>query len=156
MSDYVTQMRKLIGSMPLLQCGSAVIIIGQDGRILLHHRTDNDTWGLPGGSMELGERLEDCAIRETREEVGLICHSLEFFGVYSGPEFYYRYANGDEAHNVTVAYFCRDFSGAIRVDPTEGKDCPPQKRCPDAWPAPDQPGGIWPAVCYSRSVPKLI
>ena len=122
MSDYVTRMRQLIGSRPLLQCGSAVIAIDRDGRILLHHRTDNDTWGLPGGSMEIGERLEECAVRETREEVGLTCQSLELFGVYSGPELYYRYANGDEAHNVTVVYLCRDSSGTIRVDPAEGKD----------------------------------
>jgi len=25
--------------------------------------------------------------------------------------------------------------------------CPPQKRCPAAWSAPDQHGGIWPAAC---------
>jgi mutator protein MutT len=122
MSDYVTQMRKLIGSSPLLQCGSAVIIIDGDGRILLHHRTDNGTWGLPGGTMEMGERLENCAAREAQEEVGLTCHSLELFEVYSGPELYYRYPNGDEAHNVTAVYLCREFSGAIRVDPAEGKD----------------------------------
>jgi hypothetical protein len=43
------------------------------------------------------------------------------FGVYSGPDFYYRYPNGDEVHNVSVSYLCHDFSGEIEVDPGEGK-----------------------------------
>ena len=122
MSDYVSEMRKLIGTRPLLLCGPAVILLDREKRVLLHHRTDNDAWGLPGGMIELGERLEDAAVREVQEEVGLTCHSLEFFGVYSGPELYYRYPRGDEVQNVTVAYVCRDFSGTIRVDETEGTE----------------------------------
>jgi 8-oxo-dGTP pyrophosphatase MutT (NUDIX family) len=122
MTEYVTEMRKLIGTRPLLLCGPAVILLDAQGRILLHHRTDNHTWALPGGSMELGETLEHCAVREAQEEVGLTCHSLDLFGVYSGPELYYRYPNGDELYNVTTVYLCRDFSGTITVDPTEGSD----------------------------------
>jgi len=122
MSEYISEMRKLVGTRPLLLCGPAVIILDRDNRVLLHHRTDNDAWGLPGGMIELGERLEDAAVREVQEEVGLRCHSLEFFGVYSGPELHYHHPNGDEVHNVTVAYICRDFSGTIRVDETEGTE----------------------------------
>ena len=122
MTNYVTEMRKLIGTRPMFLCGSAVIVLDARGEFLLHHRTDNDTWGLPGGALELGERLEECAAREVREEVGLTCHSLELFGVYSGPELYYRYPNGNEVHNVTAVYLCRDFSGEIVVDPVEGTE----------------------------------
>jgi 8-oxo-dGTP pyrophosphatase MutT (NUDIX family) len=122
MTDYITRMRRLIGTQPLLLCGPAVMLLDPEGRVLLHLRADIDAWGLPGGAVEPGERLEEAAVREVQEEVGLICHSLELFGVYSGPELYYRYPHGDEVHNVTVAYLCRDFSGTIQVDPAEGRD----------------------------------
>ena len=121
MADYISELRKLVGSRPLLLCGANVILLDGDGRVLLHHRTDNDTWSLPGGAAELGERLEETAVREVHEEVGLTCRTLRLFGVYSGPELYYRYPNGDEVHNVSVSYLCRDFSREIEVDPTEGK-----------------------------------
>ncbi len=122
MSDYVREMRQLIGTRPLLLCGAGVLFLDGEGRVLLHHRTDNHAWGIPGGALELGERLEEAAAREAREEVGLICDRLELFGAYSGPELYYRYPHGDEVHNVSVVYLCRDFSGAIQVDPQEGTE----------------------------------
>ena len=121
MADYYRELRDLVGPRPVILCGANVILVDGHGRVLLHHRTDNNAWGLPGGVTELGETLEDTAVREVREEVGLTCHKLTLFGVYSGPELYYRYPNGDEVHNVSISYLCRDFSGEIDVDPAEGK-----------------------------------
>lgn len=122
MSDYIGELRKLIGTRPIIMCGANVIILNNSGRILLHHRVDNDTWGLPGGAMEIGESLEETAIREANEEVGLICRDLRIFNVYSGKKLYYKYPNDDEVYNVTATYICKDFSGRIVVDKTEGKD----------------------------------
>lgn len=122
MSEYLREMRKLVGTRPLFCCAAGVIILDRANRVLLQHRTDNDMWGLPGGAVEPGERLEDAAVREVHEEVGLRCGPLELFGVYSGPEMYYRYPNGDEVYCVNVIYICREFSGEIQVDPAEGKD----------------------------------
>jgi len=121
MADYYRELRDLVGSRPIVVCGANVILLDGRDRVLLHHRTENDFWGLPGGVTELGETVEETAAREVREEVGLTCHKLTLFGVYSGPELCYRYPNGDEIHNVSVSYLCRDFSGEIHVDPAEGK-----------------------------------
>ena len=122
MSDYIGELRKLIGTRPIIMCGANVIILDNSGRILLHHRVDNDTWGLPGGAMEIGESLEETAIREANEEIGLICRNLKIFNVYSGEKLYYKYPDGNEVYNVTATYICKDFSGEIVVDETEGKD----------------------------------
>ena len=53
--------------------GVGVIVI-RDGLVLLGLRrgsTGSGTWALPGGRVEPGESIEQCAIRETREETGL-------------------------------------------------------------------------------------
>lgn len=122
MSDYIGELRKLIGTRPIIMCGANVIILDSSGRILLHHRVDNDTWGLPGGAMEIGESLEETAVREVNEEVGLKCEKIKIFNIYSGEKLYYKYPDGNEVYNVTATYICKDFSGQIVVDKSEGKE----------------------------------
>jgi 8-oxo-dGTP diphosphatase len=53
--------------------GIAVIVM-RDGRVLLGQRRSalgNGTWAVPGGHLEFGESIEDCARREVLEETGL-------------------------------------------------------------------------------------
>lgn len=47
--------------------GTGIIVETSKG-ILMGKRTDNDCWSLPGGSLEIGESLEECAVRELWEE----------------------------------------------------------------------------------------
>ena len=56
---------------PFIQPGAAVVIRNELGEILLQERTDKNIWGLPGGCQDLGERLEETAIREVFEETGI-------------------------------------------------------------------------------------
>jgi 8-oxo-dGTP pyrophosphatase MutT (NUDIX family) len=72
-------------------------------------RSDSGLWGPPGGSTEPGERVEEAAKRETLEETGLEIGKMSLFNVFSGPELYYKYPNGDEVYNVTIVYLSRDF-----------------------------------------------
>ncbi len=65
-------------------CVVGVIILDDKNRILLQRRGDDGNWCIPGGSMELGEMVEETGIREVREETGLIVYDLKLFNVYSG------------------------------------------------------------------------
>jgi 8-oxo-dGTP pyrophosphatase MutT (NUDIX family) len=120
--DYVRALREKVGHMPLILPGAAVLILDDLGRVLLQLRTDNGAWGLPAGYMEPGESLEDTARREVLEETGLEVGAMALLGVFSGPDFFYQYPNGDQVFNVTVAYVARDVRGEVRLNPAEGHE----------------------------------
>jgi ADP-ribose pyrophosphatase YjhB (NUDIX family) len=77
----------------------AGVIPVADGRVWLLRRAIEPrfgTWTFPAGFMELGETVEEAAIRETREELNLEVHLRRLHGVYS-------YANLTTVHIVYLA-----------------------------------------------------
>ena len=137
MSNYIMDLRKLVGHRPLLQVGASVIVEDAEGRILLQLRSDNLCWGYAGGSVELDEVVEEAAKRELLEETGLTAHRLEFFGVFSGPDTHYVYPNGDEVSNIDLVFLCRDYSGTLTAQPGEVEEL--RFFAPDDLPAPLSP-----------------
>ncbi len=116
MKSYIQSLREHIGHAPVLQCAGSVIIENEKGQVLLGKRTDNLCWGYAGGSIELGETIEECARRELFEETGLNAGELSFFMVNSGERTHYIYPNGDEVYNVEIIYICRDYTGELSPD----------------------------------------
>lgn len=111
MTGYIAEMRKLVGHRTIIQCAASIICIDDQGRVLLGKRRDNHKWGYSGGSVEIDEYVEDCAMRELYEEMGLKADKIEFFFVNSGPEAHYIYPNGDEVSNFEIVYICRQWNG---------------------------------------------
>lgn len=119
MSNYIMDLRSIVGHRALLQVGASVIVEDKQGRILLQLRSDNHCWAYAGGSVELDEVVEDAAKRELLEETGLVANSLELFGIFSGKEAHYIYPNGDEVSNVDIVYLCKDYSGTLKYQENE-------------------------------------
>ena len=62
-----------------------VIVVNDQGQILLIRRTDNGNWAVPGGGMDLGESITQAAVRETFEETGITCQITGLVGSYTSP-----------------------------------------------------------------------
>lgn len=64
----------------------AGVVFDRDGKILLqrHRHWVPDVWGLPGGIVHRGERLEDAFTREVLEETGLAVENIRMMRVVSG------------------------------------------------------------------------
>jgi 8-oxo-dGTP diphosphatase len=103
---------------PVVGVGGVII---QDGRALLIRRGSEPLrgeWSIPGGTLELGESLQEGVARELREETGLVVRVLELIEVFDrifldessrsserkpGPRF----------HFVIVDYLCERIGGDL-------------------------------------------
>jgi 8-oxo-dGTP pyrophosphatase MutT (NUDIX family) len=48
---------------------ASAVVTNDAGEILLQRRSDNALWALPGGTMDVGERIAQTVVREAREEL---------------------------------------------------------------------------------------
>ena len=119
MDGYIMGLRRLVGHRTLIQCAASVLIVDDSGRLLLGKRSDNGFWGYAGGSVEIDEKIEDCARRELFEEMSLEADELDLFMINSGPETHYIYPNGDEVCNVEIVYISRRWHGTPSINDGE-------------------------------------
>lgn len=116
--SYISEMRKYIGHAPMLSAGACIVVM-KDNKILLNLRSDTKNWGIPAGSMELGETFEETAARELKEETNLTVTKLEFLNLFSGKDYFFVYPNGDELHTVIALYLAKEVSGELRINDGE-------------------------------------
>jgi 8-oxo-dGTP diphosphatase len=69
-------------SSEIIRAGGGLVVRMVRGRleVVLVHRPVREDWSFPKGKLEDGELLEECALREVREETGLICRLGRFLG----------------------------------------------------------------------------
>jgi 8-oxo-dGTP diphosphatase len=97
---------------PVVGVGGVVV---RDGRALLVRRGKAPLygrWTVPGGTVELGETLEEAVVREMHEETGLRVEPLEVLTVFDRID---REGERVLYHYVIVDYLCRWRSGEARA-----------------------------------------
>jgi len=91
-------------------CIDAIIVQGVD--VLLIRRKYppfKGMWALPGGKLELNETLEECLVREVKEETGLDVVSFELSSVQSEPR------RDPRGRYVSVVYRVTEYSGELQA-----------------------------------------
>ena len=95
--------------------GVGAIIIEADRVVLVKraHPPIQGHWSIPGGVLEVGEMVREAAIREAREETGLLVEPGELLGVYDrilhDPERRVQY------HYVLIDFLCRRSEGELHA-----------------------------------------
>jgi 8-oxo-dGTP diphosphatase len=94
-------------------------MIVRNGKVLMLLRSDacrnnRGRWTIPGGEVELSERLEDAVKREVKEETGLTMISPEFLTVSD------RTFDGE--HWVSILYRCGAEGEPVNMEPDKHRE----------------------------------
>ena len=107
---------------------AVALVAREDGAVLLIRRTDNGSWALPGGAIELNESVAGAAIRETLEETGIQVEVTGLLGVYSDPRHVIHFTSNDEVR--------REFSVVLTARPVAGEPTRSAESSEVRWVAP--------------------
>src|SRR5580693_234552 len=94
---------------PIIGVGAVVV---QAGRVLLVRRDTKPLrgeWSVPGGMLELGEKLRDGVRREVEEETGLLVAPGEVLDVFDS--IFTDTLGRTQYHYVLIDYLCKPLSG---------------------------------------------
>jgi len=111
-------MQREFPEQPLVGVGAVIIEAGRerDARVVLVKRAHppiQGQWSIPGGALEVGELVREAAVREAREETGLIVEPGDLLGVYDRVV---RHADGRvQYHYVLVDFLCRVVGGKLQA-----------------------------------------
>jgi len=85
---------------PLIAADAIIELMDKPGRpiVLIERKNPPYGWAIPGGFVDVGERLEIAAIREAKEEVCLDVNLKALLGMYSDP------GRDNRGHTITAVY----------------------------------------------------
>jgi 8-oxo-dGTP pyrophosphatase MutT (NUDIX family) len=106
-----------IGHRLLFLPGVSVVVLDDDGRVLLNRRADDGRGAILGGIPEPGEQPADTAVREVWEETGVRCAPDRLLLVQTLDPV--RYDNGDRCQYLDVCLRARATGGTARVNDDE-------------------------------------
>ena len=99
--------------------GACAVILNKKKQILLHKRSDSEFWALPGGTMELGESISQCCLREIKEEMGLKTKIEKLIGIYTSPSCVFAWSEGGKS-NVwqifVIAFLCKTKNDQLKLN----------------------------------------
>ena len=119
--SYLGRVRRSVGDTDtLLFVGARGVVLDDQNRLLLIQRSDNHRWAIPAGAMELGESMEECAVRETWEETGLRPTSLTPFAFHTR----YTYTNdyGHTYQQILMSFRIHTWEGELVRQTEESVD----------------------------------
>lgn len=119
---YIQYLRQYVGHNPILTAGTGLLVFNEKNEVLMELRTDFNSWGFPGGSMELGESFEETAKRELEEETGLIIDDMKLLEVLSGKDTYREYPNGDKLYDITAVFEVCKYHGTLKIGDDESRE----------------------------------
>lgn len=96
---------------PLLAVDTIIRLLDHDNKIVLIERKNPPYgWALPGGFVDVGERLEVAAVREAKEETSLDVELVALLGIYSDP------ARDPRGHTITPVYIANANGEPVAAD----------------------------------------
>lgn len=95
---------------------ASAIIINNKNQLLLLQRQDNQKWTIPGGTLEYTESIEQCLIREVKEETGLSVEIVKVFKIYSDPKVIIEYLDGEVRREFNIVFLVKPILDEIVID----------------------------------------
>jgi ADP-ribose pyrophosphatase YjhB (NUDIX family) len=117
--NYVQKIRRKLGHHSFIHPVARIIIENEKNQILIIERTDIGKIGIPAGSLEEGETIGECILREVAEETGLKLKHIEVIGISSNPDNEsVVYPNGDKIQYFTIEFYSNTWEEEIMVQDT--------------------------------------